>query len=60
MLLLSGIVALLFAAGTTFDMGFVGPLGVASWIVLAVVVVVLAVTGRPATRTPRRRRAPRR
>ncbi|MGM1017548.1 MAG: CPBP family intramembrane glutamic endopeptidase [Actinomycetota bacterium] len=41
-----GMVALLYAAGTTLDMGLVGPLGVASWIVLALVVVVLAVTGQ--------------
>jgi membrane protease YdiL (CAAX protease family) len=41
-----GLVALLFAAGTTFDMGLVGPLGVASWIVLAVVALVLAITGQ--------------
>lgn len=41
-----GLVALLYAAGTTFDQSLVGPLGVASWIVLAAVVVVLAVTGQ--------------
>ncbi|MGX1934797.1 CPBP family intramembrane glutamic endopeptidase [Microbacterium resistens] len=35
-----------FLAGTTFDMALAGPLGVAGWIVCALVIVVLAVTGQ--------------
>lgn len=39
-------VALFYLAGTSFDMALAGPLGVAGWIVCAVVVVVLVVTGQ--------------
>ena len=42
----AALVSLLYAAGTTFDMAFAGPLGVAGWIVCAVVVVVLGLTGQ--------------
>lgn len=41
-----GLVLLLIAAGAVPDMGIVGPLGVVSWVVLAVVAVILAVTGQ--------------
>lgn len=41
-----GTVVLLVAAGETPDLGVVGPLGVVAWIVLAVVVAVLALTGQ--------------
>lgn len=41
-----GMIALFFAAGTTFDMALAGPLGVAAWVVLAVVIIVLLVTGQ--------------
>lgn len=42
----AALVGLLFAAGTTFDMALAGPLGVAGWIVCALVTVVLALTGQ--------------
>lgn len=42
----AALVGLVYAAGTTFDMALSGPLGVAGWIVCAVVVVVLALTGQ--------------
>ncbi|WP_404435653.1 CPBP family intramembrane metalloprotease [Microbacterium aerolatum] len=42
----AALVGLVYAAGTTFDMALAGPLGVAGWIVCAVVVVVLALTGQ--------------
>lgn len=42
----AALVSLVYAAGTTFDMALAGPLGVAGWIVCAVVVVVLALTGQ--------------
>lgn len=54
-----GMVAWFFATGTTFDMALVGPLGVAGWIVVAVVVVVLALTGQ-FRRQPELATAPRR
>lgn len=38
-------IMLVFAAGTTVDMAFAGPLGIAGWIVCAVTVIVLALTG---------------
>ena len=41
-----GLVAVLAAAGEAPDMALVGPLGVVSWAVLAVVVAVLAVCGQ--------------
>lgn len=41
-----GLVFLLIAAGAIPDLGIVGPLGVVSWAVLAVVAVILAVTGQ--------------
>ncbi|WP_229382072.1 CPBP family intramembrane glutamic endopeptidase [Microbacterium schleiferi] len=41
-----GLVFLLIAAGAVPDMGIVGPLGIVSWVVLAVVAVILAVTGQ--------------
>lgn len=37
-------IALLYAAGTTFDMALAGPLGVAGWIACALVIVVLVLT----------------
>ncbi|WP_300266409.1 type II CAAX endopeptidase family protein [Microbacterium sp.] len=40
------LVTLVYAAGTTFDMALVGPLGVAGWIACAIVMVVLALTGQ--------------
>lgn len=42
----AALVGRVYAAGTTFDMALAGPLGVAGWIVCAVVVVVLALTGQ--------------
>ena len=42
----AAIIGLLYAAGTTYDMALAGPLGVAGWIVCAVVVVLLVVTGQ--------------
>lgn len=41
-----GLIGLLFAAGTTFDMALAGPLGVAGWMACAIVVVVLVLTGQ--------------
>lgn len=41
-----GMIALLYAEGTTFDMALAGPLGVAGWIACAIVVLVLALTGQ--------------
>lgn len=41
-----GLIALLFATGTTFDMALAGPLGVAGWIACAIVVVALVLTGQ--------------
>ncbi|HCS61883.1 MAG TPA: CPBP family intramembrane metalloprotease domain-containing protein [Microbacterium sp.] len=41
-----GLIALLFAAGTTFDMALAGPLGVAGWIACALVVGILVLTGQ--------------
>ncbi|TRY16720.1 CPBP family intramembrane metalloprotease [Tessaracoccus rhinocerotis] len=41
-----GMVMLFVAAGPTPDMGVVGPLGLVSWAVLAVVVVILVATGQ--------------
>ncbi|WP_194420096.1 CPBP family intramembrane glutamic endopeptidase [Microbacterium abyssi] len=40
------LITLLYASGTTFDMALAGPMGVSGWIVCAVVVVVLALTGQ--------------
>lgn len=40
------LIALLYAAGTTFDMALAGPLGAAGWITCAIVVVVLVLTGQ--------------
>ncbi len=42
----AALIGLLYAAGTTFDMALAGPLGVAGWIVCAVVIVVLVLTGQ--------------
>lgn len=42
----AGLVVLLHAAGSTPDLALVGPLGVASWIVIAAIVAVLAATGQ--------------
>ena len=42
----AALVGLLYAAGTTFDMALAGPLGAAGWIVCAVVIVVLVITGQ--------------
>ncbi len=42
----AGLVVLLVAAGQTPDPALVGPLGVVSWAVLAVVVAVLVATGQ--------------
>lgn len=42
----AGLIVLLYAAGTTFDMALAGPLGVAGWIACAIVVVVLMLTGQ--------------
>jgi len=42
----AALVSLLYAAGTTFDMALAGPLGVAGWIVCAIVIVVLALTAQ--------------
>ncbi|WP_243224697.1 CPBP family intramembrane glutamic endopeptidase [Microbacterium sp. CIAB417] len=39
-------IALLYAAGTTFDMALAGPLGVAGWIACGLVIVVLLATGQ--------------
>ncbi|MGM7678410.1 lysostaphin resistance A-like protein [Microbacterium sp. A94] len=41
-----GLIALLFAAGTTFDMALAGPLGVAGWIACAIVIVILVLAGQ--------------
>ena len=41
-----GLIALLMAAGEQPDLAIVGPLGVVSWAVLAVLVVILALTGQ--------------
>lgn len=41
-----GMVMLVFAAGTTVDMAFAGPLGIAGWFVCTVTVIVLALTGQ--------------
>ncbi|GAA3915110.1 CPBP family intramembrane glutamic endopeptidase [Microbacterium invictum] len=41
-----GLVVLLIAAGELPDMGLVGPLGVVSWVVLALVAGVLVLTGQ--------------
>lgn len=40
------LIALLFAAGTTFDMALAGPLGVAGWIACAIFVILLVFTGQ--------------
>lgn len=42
----AGMFVLFFAAGTTTDLAFSGPLGVAMWVVAAVVVLVLLITGQ--------------
>lgn len=42
----AGLIGLLYAAGTTFDMALAGPVGVAGWITCALVVVVLVLTGQ--------------
>lgn len=42
----AGLIGLLFAAGTTFDMALAGPLGVAGWIACALVVVILVLAGQ--------------
>jgi membrane protease YdiL (CAAX protease family) len=42
----AGLIGMLYAAGTTYDMAHAGPLGVAGWIACALVVVVLMVTGQ--------------
>jgi hypothetical protein len=42
----AGLVVLLAAAGTPLDPALVGPLGFAGWIVCALVVVILIVTGQ--------------
>lgn len=39
-------IALFYAAGTTFDMALAGPLGVAGWIACAIVAVILILTGQ--------------
>ncbi len=41
-----GMIAVVFAAGTTYDLALAGPLGVAGWIVCAVVIAILALTGQ--------------
>ncbi len=41
-----GMIVLFSAAGAPFDMALVGPLGVAGWIVCAVVIVILALCGQ--------------
>lgn len=41
-----GMITLFFLAGTSFDMALAGPLGAAGWIVCALVVLVLVVTGQ--------------
>lgn len=41
-----GLITLLFATGTTFDMALAGPLGVAGWIACAIVTLVLVLTGQ--------------
>lgn len=40
----AAMLALVYAAGTTFDMAFAGPLGIAGWIACALVIVVLVLT----------------
>lgn len=42
----AGLIGVLFAAGTTYDMAFAGPLGVAGWIACAIVIVVLLLAGQ--------------
>lgn len=42
----AGLIAVLYAAGTSFDMALAGPLGIAGWIVCAVVIVILALMGQ--------------
>jgi len=58
----AGMIGLVYAAGTTFDMGLAGPLGIAGWIACALVIVVLLVTGQfhkqPALAAPRMPRRP--
>lgn len=39
-------IALFYAAGTTFDIALAGPLGVAGWIACAIVAVILILTGQ--------------
>lgn len=39
-------IALFFAAGTTFDMALAGPVGIAGWIACAIIIVVLVLTGQ--------------
>lgn len=55
----AGLILLLQPIGTPFDLAIVGPLGVVSWGVLAVVAVILALTGQFRTQpalAPRRER----
>ncbi|MGX1695808.1 CPBP family intramembrane glutamic endopeptidase [Microbacterium keratanolyticum] len=55
----AGLILLLQPIGTPFDLAIVGPLGVVSWGVLAVVALVLALTGQFRTQpelAPRRER----
>lgn len=42
----AGLVTMLVAAGAAPDMGLVGPLGMVAWLVIAVIVVVLVLTGQ--------------
>lgn len=53
----AGMIVLFAAAGSSYDMALAGPLGVAGWIVCAVAIVVLALTGQfrrqPALSAPR-------
>jgi membrane protease YdiL (CAAX protease family) len=54
----AGFLSLVIAAGAVADPAVVGPLGVVAWVVMAVVIVVLLVTGQFRTQSRLGRRAP--